>query len=993
MSQALELQFREPQQARARMQALNLAGNGSCGITFETALAKTADPDLVLVRLEAFLDVSTRANEEKAWIAAEPAYARLLCTIFDQSAFLTHILTVRPEYARWLATEARLDKSRPRSAMILELRARGADMPAFEDVAREMRQFKQREILRIGVRELDKHAPVRSLTRDLSNLADACLQLACEAASTRLRARFGLPRHFTADGARADSRFAIVALGKLGGRELNFSSDIDLLFIYSDEGDTEGGERSISNSEYYQKLGEQIIKAMADPTVDGIIFRVDMRLRPHGRMAPLATNFESTVEYYERYGRAWERQALIKARAAAGDSALGAQFIERVRQYVFPRYFDDETLEDIRETKLQMEAQIASLGHTEIEVKLGHGGIRDIEYTVQMLQLLNGGRLTGLRTPSTLTAIEALGRYNLLSPFEATTLASNYAFLRKVEHRLQIEGSQQRHVLPAEPEALDAFARRIGYQNGASFMSAYRDRARETRQILERFFATQGAGNLWVSDLLNPFSEGEAGLQQLEQMGFAQPSKARDELLLLCNGPAEHPHSAHIRQRFKEVAPALLEALARRADPDATLLRLSQIIMNLRAPAAVYDILRTNPNLAEHLSLLVENSQYLSELLIRDPGLFEEFSARESMVRGHTRQQLEEELEHLQRAHDPEAAPYRLRDSELMRISMRDLFGHITVLQVGDELTQLAEVCLVHALEEAQKRVIERFGPTHTAFAVLGMGKFSGFEMGYGSDLDLVFLYDAEGAVPSGVSLSEYFGAVAAHTIRILSQPTRYGVLYEVDARLRPDGKRGMLTVSSRRAAEYYLEEAQPWERLALIKVRAVAGGMAFGKTMQTLAQELAFSLPLTHQTRERLESTRQKMVASASPWDLKKAEGGRNEIEFAVRLLQLKLAPEHPELKRGDAIGALDIMTQRSLITADVFGALFKPFLLFRKLENRMRMMHGRSGSELPADEPKRQDLARRLGIRGDLWELVQDHRREAHAIYLRVLDEVFRH
>ena len=986
-----QVTFREPEQAQRRLERLGLPVNGPENPHFFKALTETADPDVVLVRLEAFWDASARPEDECGWLREEFLYARLLCTIFDQSTFLSHILSVHPEYARWLATEARLDKSRPRKDMIIELRQCVEGMARLEDICREMRLFKQREILRIGVRELYKHANVRSLTRDLSNLADACLQIAYEAAQILFDTRFGKPMYETPEGECLPSHFVVFAMGKLGGRELNFSSDIDLLFVYDREGETQGGERGIANSEYFHKLGEQIIKAMAEATTDGIIFRVDMRLRPHGRMAPLATNLESTVEYYERYGRAWERQALIKARAAAGNKALGAQFIERVRQFVFPRYFDDETLEDIRETKLQMEAMIENRGETEIEVKLGKGGIRDIEYTVQMLQLLNGGRMEELRTPSTLTAIKLLGRYNLLSPFEATTLASNYAFLRKVEHRLQIEGSQQRHVLPSDTRALDVFGMRMGYEDGASFMRAYRDRAQETRQILERFFATQGAGNLWVTDLLNPFSEGEAGIEQLTKMGFGEPATAREELLLLCNGSQDRPHSSHIRQRFKEIAPTLLEALSRRADPDATLLRLGQIIANLRAPAAVYEILKMNATLAEHLSLLVENSQYLSEMLIRDPGLFEVFSARESMVRSHTRQDLEEELDYLRRAHDAEAAPYRLRDSELLRISMRDLYGHITVLQVGDELTQLAEVCLKYALNEATARVEERFGPASAPFAVLAMGKVGGLEMGYGSDLDLLFVYDADGTIESGTALSEYFTAVASHTMRILSQPTRYGLLYEVDARLRPDGKKGSLAISSRRVSEYYLEEAQPWERLALVKVRAVAGDPDFARSMQRRAQELAFSLPLTDDTRMQIESTRAKIIASAPVWDLKKAEGGRNEIEFAVRLLQLKYAPDHPELMRGDAIGALDVMTQRGLITAEVFGGLVQPFLLFREIENRLRMMHGRSGSELPDDASKRQDLARRLGFPGDLWELVQARRREAHSVYLKVMGEVF--
>ena len=674
------------------------------------------------------------------------------------------------------------------------------------------------------------------------------------------------------------------------------------------------------------------------------------------------------------------------SRPAAGDCALGELFIERTRPFVFPRYFDDDTLEEILEVKRRTEAQIADRGATERDAKMGRGGIRDIEFAVQALQLLNGGKSPDLRTPNTLEAIEALGERGLLTAFEATALASNYAFLRQIEHRLQIEGSQQRHELPHDPADLDAFGVRLGYASGASFMAAYRDRAKETRDILDRFLATEGAGNLWVGELLDPHSDGAAGIEQLAALGFCDPAKARAELLGLCVGPPQQPFSLHVRQQFAAIAPRLIEALAHSTGPDTALVRLGRLLANLRAPSTLYDILKADPDLCSHLVTLVSNSEYLTELLIRDPGLFDLFGAHRSTDEAVSRADIEAQLADLCRAYDAAAAPYRLRDGELLRIGLRELFDNITVFEVGHELTRLAEVCLAHALADAQAKVAKRHGPTDAAFAVLGLGKLGGRELGYGSDLDLVFVYDADAAIASGVAPAEYFAAVASTTIRSLKDSTQYGALYDVDARLRPDGSKGMLAISHRRIEAYYQHDAQAWERLALVKVRAVAGDAAFGKTVADRARDIAFSVALTSEMLDEIEAIREKIVLNASPLDLKKDEGGLAEIEFTVRLLQLRYAAGHPELKRGDVIGAIDGLVLNNLLGPADFGALANAYLLFRKIENRVRMMHGRSGSALPEEPKARADLAKRLHIDGDLAKVVHHHKIRIHALYKKV-------
>jgi glutamate-ammonia-ligase adenylyltransferase len=952
------------------------------------ALDECGDPTTALIRLERYLEVTLTPRAEIDLMDATLRYARLLLTILAQSQYLTDIICRSPEYMSWLWEEADLEHARPREDMIRELLRVQENFSTFEARCQALRRFKRREILRIASRDIFAHVSLASLTQDLSNLADATLEAAYQSARRDLDPRFGVPRY--PDG-ETESGFVVLGMGKLGGCELNFSSDIDLIFLYEREGTTTGGASgTASNSEYFHKLGERIIKALSEITAEGSVFRVDMRLRPHGRMGPLAVDIDNAVYYYESEGQAWERQALIKTRPCAGDVELGRQFIERTRPFVFPRYFDDETLEDIRNVKRQMEAQVAGRGETETEVKLGRGGIRDIEFTVQLLQILNGGRIEELRTGTTLHAIKVLGEHNLLKPLDATTLASNYTFMRQVEHRLQIEGSQQRHALPKDAAKLDAFAALLGYESSAAFMTDYQDRAEATRKILDQFLATEGSGNLWVADLLNPHSSGEAGLAGLGPLGFKEVKRARDELLTLSMGPRERPHSLRVRQQFAEVAPILLKALAKSSDPDSTLLRMGQILSNLRAPGAIYDILKWSPHLCEYLVTLVENSEFLSSLLIRDPGLFDTFGRPGALAHPSTRDDLEEQLAALAAAYDRDAAPYRLHAGETLRIGMRDLILDAGIVTIGEELTLLAEISLAFALDNAQKKVVERYGEAQGAFAVLGLGKMGGREIGYGSDLDLVFVYDSKATIESGMSCVEYFTAVASNVMRTLKEPTRYGQLYEIDARLRPDGKKGSLVVSDARLEEYYTTEAQPWERLALVKARAVAGDVAFGADVARRARDLAFTLELTPDNIANIEDIRQKIVAASNSRNLKKDEGGIAELEFAVRLLQLRHAAGHPDLKRGDVLGALSLLQKLKVLSPEESRMLHDTYLLFRKIENRLRIMHGRATSTLPEDPEALERLAHRLGIERDLATLTRERKQEVHQVYERVLDSI---
>lgn len=980
-----EIPFTDPEQAKPLIGELLSGRSPSLVLALSQAFREAASPQTALVRLHRYAEVSPEAAAQLIRMGEDPAYARLAVLLFDQSQFLTDIVMRDPAILPWLGYEAPRDRARTVTEVLEGVLGGQGEPPAFEEFMRAVRRYRSREITRIAVRDIVDHQPMASITADLARLAEGALEGARLAARADLQPRFGLPLGKSG----TETPFFVLGMGKLGGGELNFSSDIDLLFIFGDEGQTSGPE-SVPHSDYFRRLGERIIRAIGEKTVEGEVFRVDMRLRPFGAAGPLAVSADAAMEYYTTHGRAWERQAFIKARPCAGAIAAGEAFLQRMRPFVFPRYFDDATLEDIRNTKSQAEAQIARRGESERAVKLGRGGIRDIEFTVQMLQLLNGGTLDDLRTRNTLEAIDLLGRHHILRAFDATTLASNYVFLRSVEHRLQIEGGQQRHTLPEDPVQIDHLGQRLGYASGAAFMRVYADRTADNRSILEQFLAAKGAGNLWINELLDPASPAEEGLAQLRKRGFANPEAARAELLRLGAGEGERLLPALVRQQFAEIAPALIEALAHSSGPDEALARLTGLLANVRAPVAMYQVLAMDARLPAYLVALASNSAYLTRIITREPGLFDVLGSPQALERPDTRASLEDELAALERATAHEAALYRLRDGATLRTGLRHLVCGISLAQVGDELTLLAEVILDHALAAARVDTAKRFGEVNLPMTILGLGKLGGWEMGFGSDLDLVFVYDSAGAGSGvGASAQQFAATVATKVLTRLKEFTAHGRLYDVDARLRPDGSKGVLAVGHERMVSYYREEAMPWERMALMKARAVAGDYRFGARVEKAAKDIAFSLPCTPETLGQIEDLRIRHMEKASARNLKHAEGSLSEIEFAVRIWQLRHVRAYPELKRGDVFGAIDILVENDLVDGVAAGVLREAYERMRDILNRIRMMEGNDAEELPEDPAACQALAARMDIEGDLVEHVRAWRQRVHAIYEGVRGE----
>lgn len=985
------LNFDDKAKAESCLDTIRARGGESFLPALYEALSRSADPTLALVGLTRFMEAGGDPTEETARMLDTPGYLHMLVELFSQGSLMSDILCSNPEYGPWLWDSVFPDRGRTREELLEVLDGAFKEHRDFEGRQRWLRRFCRLEKLRLTVREVFVHAPFESVVADISCLADTMIEGALRASAAHLSERFGTLAADEDPG--QEVTFCVLAMGKLGGYELNYSSDIDLTFVYSANGHTrEDAPQHATTEEYYRKLCELLIKALSGQTSEGHVFRVDTRLRPFGKSGPLACSLDSAVDYYSNYGRAWERQALIKARPCAGDLALGETLLERLRPFIYPRYFDDATLEDIRGVKEQTEAVIAARTETDREVKLGRGGIRDIEFTVQMLQLLHGGRWPDSRTPNTLTAIRALGERQRIRPFEAKTLERNYIFLRNIEHRLQIEGGRQTHILPEPGRELDRLARRLAYTDGNAFMRVYRERTAETRAILEQFLAAKGAGNLWVNELLEPESQCATGLEKLRSLGFRDPQRARQEILLLANGPDDAPFTRETAQQFAAITPFLLNALSQTPDPDGVLMRLSQVLGLLPVPATLYNLLSYHPSLSRHLIALISNSDYFSEMLVRDISLLDLIGTPGYIEQPSSRDELERTLADQKGAANPAPALYRFRDGEMLKVALRDLVLGISVADVGDELSLLAEVVIEDVLNDARARTACRYGETPAAFAVLALGKFGGREMGYGSDLDLVFVHEDEAAdfAPS-ISQGEYFASIASQALKRLKEPTRYGILYNVDARLRPDGNKGVLSIPEQRLRQYYLEEAYPWEKFALMKVRAVAGDPAFMARVEAEARHIAFSMRPDRAALEELESMRKRLAATVPFLDLKRREGGIAEIEFATRLLQLRHVAEHPGLERGGVFAALTVLGDMGLLSVEGCGALRSGYAFFRHLLNRARMIRGSSSSCLPEAPEALQRLALGLGLKGNLMEEVESCALKVHDTYVGIYESLY--
>ena len=953
------------------------------------------NPEVALSRFSRFAQAIFNRRWLYQLLRDTQSLIRPVIFCFGASNYLSEILIRTPEYFHDIIDEDVMELQKTSETMYQELKQSISRFASVEQKLRILRRYKRRETLRIGLRDLFKTADVATTTLELSNLAEAALQHCYEIGRDQvMKPKFGTPLNEDGD---APCHFAIIGMGKLGGYELNFSSDIDLIFVYSDDARTDTGT---DNSEYFSRLCEFIIKAMSEITPEGYVFRVDIRLRPESSAGVIIRSMESYESYYEGWGDLWERQALIKARPVAGDMEFGDQFIRMIQPFVYQRYLDGVTLTeikaDIRRTKARIEERLIS-ENTSLErhVKLGPGGIRDIEFTVQCLQMIHGAKRKSLCSHNSLETLAALKENELLDPAEADALSTAYKFLRTVENGIQIEADQQRYSIPeAETEARE-LARRVGYQHTAetdaleTFRADYRAHTEQVRAIFRKITETSIASEdgLDIAVLLS-----EEDPQQLENFlstfRFENVREAQRLLKRLANGGDGVQFSPGVRRTFLKLAPTLLSVLRDSPNPDMALRYLSAFTDKVGARSSYYTMFAEKPSTLEALTRVCGTSLYLADMLIASPELFDLLTVPTLVERSKTLTEKQEEAQQIVAETPKERVLSMLRrykNDEIWRIALRNILGNATLPDTTQELSDLAEAILQAVYPEIEAEFREAHGTplasdgTPATFAIIAMGKFGGRELNFSSDLDVMYVYSADGETTQGMPNADYFSAVGLELVNRLAGNHGMGI-YEIDLRLRPYGTGGAIALSLEGYQNYYDNAAEVWERQALTRARVAVGDTEqLGNQFLEIAHDFCYETSLTSEEIAQIVHTRQRKEAQAtrrtstrrrrsgktqSPTtNVKSGYGGLVDIEFAVQTLQLVHGGKAPSVRVQNTPLAIDRLHNIDVLTKEQRDGLSEAYLFLRRVENALRIVHDRALDALPKNRTELAQLARRLG------------------------------
>ena len=983
------------------------------------ALSRSCDPDHAFFMLQRWLEAGGGAHV-LSW--TQPGFLNLLCALFAATPALSGYLIHFPERSGAIlqaVLKREISGFLARRRLIQE-HVRHAD--SFPTQLAALRRMRVECTLQIAALDLLGLSPLQDTVRALSDLADACVEVALDMAIERLRPRFGfIPNTRKAAATGGASRgspsppFVIFALGKLGGRELNYSSDIDLVFVHGGGEETSGTARPAEAGVYFTAVGEELIAILDRVTDDGRVYRVDLRLRPHGTAGPLVKSAREMLNYFQTEGRTWERQAWLKARPIAGDLELGEELLSSITPFIFRRYLSLDAISDMRALKRQIELSVARRGETDDEVKLGRGGIRDVEFTVQFMQLLHGGEHPHVRGGNTLRALYDLRREGLLADLDVEPLAEAYVFLRNVEHRLQLYGDLQVHRLPADPQARRRIARSLGYadrpQGGAEPAAAQEafeaDRVRHTtrtREVFQRLFANlfrdSGGPEGELCDLLlapEPDIRKLAAL--LPHFGFAASEASARELVDLSRERLILTAPSRTRKFFASIAPQMLKALAATGEPEDALRRFSRIAGSLGAKAVFYQMLNENPWLLKMTADLAAWSEYLTDILVANPGLFDELVDALQTGQSKTAREMAAELAQIAAGGDIADTLRAYRAGELLRIGVRDLIHSASLEQTQGELTDLAEAILRTQLEHSLRAHAQRrgmaLGPDGkpVRFAVLGLGKFGGREMNYGSDLDVIYFYGGEGQTPDSLPAVSYFAELAQELTRSMAAATALGPLYELDARLRPNGSKGPLALALEDFKRYWMEgQLADWERLALTRARFIAGDEGVGERALHLIRSAVYSpLKDTAALSREVIAMRRRLEENADPDDLKRGPGGIMDIEFIVQYLQLIHGPAFPPLRQSNTEQALKTLVKFKKLSATDGGTLLGAYEFLRRMENRVRIVHGLSSHKLPQKIDALRKLALRAGYADAEGKRAEERLKEDFCRHARASRDVF--
>ncbi len=895
-----------------------------------------------------------------------PDLEAVLLRVFAGSEFIVDTCVREPQILADLRHRGDLLADHGAGELRAQLAARLKGVGEERALAEGLRHFRRREMLRIAWRDLAGWSSLDEVLRDLSDLADACISLALEKLHAWACKAYGTP--MGRDG--QPLTLVVLGMGKLGARELNFSSDIDLIFAYGENGEIRG-RRGISHEEYFTRLGRQLIQVLDEVTADGFVFRVDMRLRPFGESGPLVFSFGAMEDYYQAQGREWERYAMIKARPVAGDGQQGATLMKLLRPFIYRRYLDFGAFESLRDLKLQIQREIERKGHQD-NIKLGPGGIREVEFIVQAFQLVRGGREPRLRQRELQWVLRALADMALLPEYIAEQLQQAYVFLRRTENRLQAVRDEQVHRLPSQEAERARLAFTMGCRDWAAFEQELDHHRTRVHEYFQQVFAApqldasaeSGAPPDVFRQLCDVSSEEEA-VSLLAELGFDDPEETARWLKQLREGSAMRLAGQRGRAQLRLLMPLLLQAAAGQEQPSETFTRLARLLEEIAGRTTYITLLLESPMVLSQLVRLCAASSWMAEQMARHPLLLDELLDPRSLYRPLSREALERELasefdsiDSGDLEQEMEALRH-FQQAAMLRVAAADITGALPLMVVSDELTEIAEVVLRKVLQLAWGQMVGKYGEPgyrrgkrwlRAGFAIIAYGKLGGIELGYGSDLDLVFLHDGEGEeqhTRGGQTIhnEQFFARLGQRIIHMLETLTPSGVLYEVDMRLRPSGASGQLVPAMQAFSEYQQQEAWTWEHQALVRARVVAGdpsiAEAFTRVRRRVLSQARDTAELRAAVREMRERMRQELASRrAGHFDLKQDPGGIADIEFVVQYGLLAWSHDHPELlEYTDNMRLLDGFAAAGLLPAGEVRCLQDAYKAYRARGHRLSL------------------------------------------------------
>ncbi|MBI4853925.1 MAG: bifunctional [glutamate--ammonia ligase]-adenylyl-L-tyrosine phosphorylase/[glutamate--ammonia-ligase] adenylyltransferase [Acidobacteria bacterium] len=940
----------------------------------EQVIDKLPDPIGVRVFIARFFE--EQEELAKQYIKNEELMANLF-TLASYSNLLSETLLQRPEYVTWLAREKERDLTKIKSKeILLEDLARFVTINHSLTESARLARFKRRELLGIYLRDCLNLATLSETTAELSYLADSILERALQVCYQPLLNRYGMPQIVDERGRFITAEFAVISLGKLGSYELNYSSDIDLVFIYSGDGETSGTKETVSNKYFFTKLAESLVKTISSPLGEGAVFRIDLRLRPRGREGDLVVSLAEMLRYYRKEAQNWERQALIRARSSAGSSNLVEKLLIQLHDQIYKPEPLIDALKSVKQTKEKIDSDVAkrSGGYN---VKLGKGGIREIEFIVQALQICYGGQDAWLCAPQTLIGLQRLTDKNLLSVNEHTQLAQAYTFLRMVEHRLQMEYGLQTHSLPSSEEKSILLAKRCSYENYKAFDQSLQSHCQNVQTIYNRVF---GQTEIKSSNKFDVLSQSVLNISRQTQKNLATPianveSLFHEAILEIASLP-------NITLSQTEIAETIALGLNSSVNSARALRKLKDFLLSLKAEYLESEkIIPLNLSQIQELVIIGSNSQYFTQILISYPRLISllgepidkpmKITTKEDFC-----QKFSKALEGL--SLDQASIALRLYwHEEILKLGRYDLLT--TPFKKSLELlrkinmvqTSLAEACLEIATQLAFNELFTKFSPTGISpvYAILGLGRLGHCGIDYGSDLDIVFVYsDESGNIVDELTNQEFFAKLVTLIVQILSALKREGMLYRIDLRLRPDGKNGLLATSFEKLQNYLKERAAIWELLAYLKARAVVGQVNFCCEVEGRILELLFTRStkdfskLSNEIKEmRLKLQNQK----ASINDFKFGVGGMLDVYFATRYLQLKYHIADPE-NRG-TLSLISHLAEKQILTKTQAHILQEGYGFLRQLDHRIRLQLERPQTSLPNNSNQRLEIAKELGYKDE--------------------------